>query len=110
MAQIGRAEKVFLRGEMIVDGGEYIGKEIKGLNVASKEDTIGFHAGTKKAGDKVVTSGGRVLGVTALGQNIEEAIQKAYIAVEAIKFDHCFFRRDIGAKALKKVTANTPSS
>ena len=91
--------------------GKYqIGKEIKGLNVASKEDTIGFHAGTKKAGDKVVTSGGRVLGVTALGQNIEEAIQKAYIAVEAIKFDHCFFRRDIGAKALKKVTANTPSS
>ena len=84
--------------------GKYpVGKEIKGLEAAKGADTIVFHAGTKKVNDKIVTSGGRVLGVTALGQNIEEAIQKAYTAVEQIKFDHQFFRRDIGAKALKKI-------
>lgn len=79
------------------------GKEISGLDKASKlSDTFIFHAGTKKEGHKYLTSGGRVLGVTALGKGIDEAIKKAYEAVELIRFDHCFFRRDIGAKALKK--------
>ena len=84
--------------------GKYeVGKEIHGLDTVDAESTIVFHAGTQKADNKIITTGGRVLNVTALGQNIEEAIHKAYIAVDSIKFDHCFFRRDIGAKALKKI-------
>lgn len=79
------------------------GKEIFGLaEVESLKDTFVFHAGTKKEGTKLVTSGGRVLGVTSLGDNIEEAIRKAYESVDKIKFDRCFFRRDIATKALKK--------
>lgn len=85
--------------------GEYEkGKEIKGLDsIDEKFDTFVFHAGTKKEGKKIVTSGGRVLGVTSLGEGIEDAIHKAYEAVEKIQFDRYFFRRDIGARAVKKV-------
>ncbi|MBU0469027.1 MAG: phosphoribosylamine--glycine ligase [Candidatus Omnitrophica bacterium] len=80
------------------------GFEIKGIKAAQKDgDTVVFHAGTKREGSSVVTSGGRVLGVTSLGQGIERAIENAYKAVENIKFDHCFFRRDIGAKAIRKI-------
>ena len=80
------------------------GFEIKGIEEAQKEgDTVVFHAGTKKEGDTVVTSGGRVLGVTSLGRGIEKAIENAYKAVETVQFDHCFFRRDIGAKAIRKI-------
>ena len=80
------------------------GIEITGISTAQeKHGAIVFHAGTKKDGDKLVTCGGRVLGVTSLGNSIENAIEKAYTAVETIKFDHCFFRRDIGAKAMSKV-------
>ena len=60
-----------------------------------------FHAGTKLEKGSVVTNGGRVLGVTSLGSTMEEAIARAYKAVDKIKFDRAFFRRDIGAKALK---------
>ena len=80
------------------------GKEILGLASAGKlSHTFVFHAGTKKEGNKFFTSGGRVLGVTSLGEGIEVAIKKAYDAVEKITFEHCFFRRDIGAKALKSI-------
>ena len=82
------------------------GKAITGLDrLADKEDVWVFHAGTIKEKGAVVTSGGRVLGVTALGDNIEAAIQKAYQAVEEIYFDRNFFRRDIGDKALKRCQA-----
>lgn len=82
--------------------GEYeTGKEIKGLDAVKETHTVVFHAGTKKKDNKIVTAGGRVLGVTSLGETIEQAIERAYDAVEKIKFDRCFFRRDIGAKALK---------
>jgi len=78
------------------------GKEITGLDAAaSVQDTFIFHAGTEKKEGKILTSGGRVLGVTSLGNDIEGAIENAYKSVEKIKFDGCFFRRDIGAKALK---------
>ncbi len=81
--------------------GEYeTGKEIKGLDTIKDSHTIVFHAGTEKK-DKIVTAGGRVLGVTSLGETIEQAIERVYNAVEKIKFERCFFRRDIGAKALK---------
>lgn len=86
--------------------GEYeIGKEITGLKEAEKaEDIVVFHAGTKKEGDKIVTSGGRVLGVTSLGGGIEKAMEQVYKAVDKIKFERCFFRRDIGSKAFKWVS------
>jgi phosphoribosylamine--glycine ligase len=80
-----------------------MGKEIGGLDDFRDElQALIFHAGTKRQGDKIVTSGGRVLGVTALGRGLNEALKKVYRAVDAITFDRCFFRRDIGAKALKK--------
>ena len=82
--------------------GEYAtGKKIKGLNKVDAEKTIVFHAGTKREGSKVLTAGGRVLGVTSLGANIEKAIENVYKDVEKISFERCFFRRDIGAKALR---------
>lgn len=78
------------------------GKEIKGLKKANKEkDVFVYHAGTKKETDKFYTNGGRVLGVTALGEDINKAIDKAYKAVELISFDNMYFRKDIGRKALK---------
>ncbi|HPN55314.1 MAG TPA: phosphoribosylamine--glycine ligase [Candidatus Omnitrophota bacterium] len=82
------------------------GKTIGGLDrLAAREDLWVFHSGTKKETGQVVTSGGRVLGVTALGDNIETAVQRAYQAVEEISFDRCFFRRDIGARALRRCQA-----
>lgn len=79
------------------------GKAILGLETAaSLPDTIVFHAGTRRGRETLETSGGRVLGVTALGNGTEAAIRQAYQAVEQIHFERCFFRRDIGARALKR--------
>ncbi|MDD5680398.1 MAG: phosphoribosylglycinamide synthetase C domain-containing protein, partial [Candidatus Omnitrophica bacterium] len=78
------------------------GKEITGLDETEKlKDAIVFHAGTKRIADKYVTSGGRVLGVTGLGDDMESAISNTYKAVSGIKFENMHFRRDIGRKALK---------
>ena len=57
-----------------------------------------YHAGTKLEDGKFLTNGGRVLGVTALGDTLEEALDKAYAAVEGITFDGAFYRRDIGRR------------
>jgi len=86
--------------------GEYeTGKEITGLKEAGEmEDIVVFHAGTKKEQDKVITCGGRVLGVTSMCGGIEGAIEKVYKAVDKISFERCFFRRDIGSKAFKWVS------
>ena len=73
------------------------GKKIEGLSSVPK-DVYVYHAGTKFDGDDVVTSGGRVLGVTAKGETLEKALEKAYAAVEKIHFDKMFYRRDIGKK------------
>lgn len=79
------------------------GKAIQGLDAAAKlPNTKVFHAGTARAGDQVVTSGGRVLGVTAWGRDLKSAQAAAYAAVEKIRFDGAFFRRDIAAKALRR--------
>ena len=79
------------------------GKEISGLEEIEKfKDIFVFQAGTSLADGKVVTSGGRVLGVTALAKDIEGAIKKAYGAVELIKFAGAHYRKDIGAKALRR--------
>jgi phosphoribosylamine---glycine ligase len=80
-----------------------VGKKILGLDKIAPEDgVVVFHAGTKKDRDSIVTSGGRVLGVTAIGYDhaLEETIRSAYSAVEKITFDGAYFRGDIGKKAL----------
>ena len=61
-----------------------------------------FHAGTACRNGEIVTAGGRVLGVSALGTDIADAIAHAYAGVEKISFEGAFYRHDIGAKALKK--------
>ena len=80
------------------------GHEITGLDEAKAvKDTVVFHAGTGLDNGKVVASGGRVLGVTALGDTVETAINTAYEACGKISFKNCFMRKDIGAKALKRM-------
>lgn len=76
------------------------GIEINGLTDGQLDGVTVYHAGTKRDGDKLVTSGGRVLGVTALGETIEDALAKSYAGVEKIKFDGAHYRKDIGQKAL----------
>jgi phosphoribosylamine--glycine ligase len=76
-------------------------KIISGLDTAAKlPDTKVFHAGTALKDGQIVTNGGRVLGVTALGKDLKAAQAAAYAAVEKIHFDGAHFRRDIAAKAL----------
>jgi phosphoribosylamine---glycine ligase len=78
------------------------GKPIRGLQDAAKlPDVKVFHAGTANRGDEIVTNGGRVLGVTALGKDLRAAQAAAYAAVEKIHFDGAHFRRDIAAKAMQ---------
>ncbi|MBI4664138.1 MAG: phosphoribosylamine--glycine ligase [Verrucomicrobia bacterium] len=77
------------------------GKPVLGLSEVSKmSNTKVFHAGTARAGDQVITAGGRVLGVTAWSATLGAARATAYAAVEKIRFDGAHFRRDIAAKAL----------
>lgn len=78
------------------------GKEITGLAeaTASDPDVVVFHAGTVLKDNRVVTSGGRVLGVTALGATLEEARTKAYAAADLIQFEGKQLRRDIGASVI----------
>ena len=77
------------------------GDDIEGLaEAAMLRDVMVFHAGTKMAGGKIVTSGGRVIGVTALGRDLREAAKRAYEAVSIIRFAHAHYRKDIAARAL----------
>jgi len=78
------------------------GKVIKGLEYfKGREDMIVFHAGTTKKGNEILTSGGRVLNVTAIDNEIESAINKVYSEINKINFEGMYFRTDIGKKALK---------
>ncbi len=80
------------------------GKPITGLDqAAALTDTMVFHAGTAVKDGQVVTAGGRVLGVTARGDDIQAAIDRAYQAVGIIHFDQAHYRTDIGAKAKRHV-------
>ena len=77
------------------------GAVVEGLAAADAvEDCMVFHAGTKRAGDAIVTDGGRVLGVTALGATLDAALERAYQAVGHIRFPGMQFRRDIGRHAI----------
>jgi phosphoribosylamine--glycine ligase len=72
------------------------GKSISGLEEAAQlEDVQIFHAGTRQMGSLTVTSGGRVLAVTALGANVEAARARAYQAAACIHFEGCYYRGDI---------------
>ncbi|CAN1550026.1 PurD Phosphoribosylamine-glycine ligase [Flavobacteriaceae bacterium] len=83
---------------MVVSGGypeEYVnGKVISGIETVT--DSIVFHAGTKAENGKIISNGGRVLAVTSLGTNFEEAIKKSYQSIDKLHFDTMYFRKDIG--------------
>ncbi len=76
------------------------GLEITGLENGQHEGVIVYHAGTALDENKLVTSGGRVLGITALGADLKDALDKAYKAVDEIDFENKHFRKDIGQRAL----------
>ncbi len=83
------------------------GKEISGLEMAGEEkNTVTFHAGTELKKEKVVTSGGRVLGVTSLAPTLRAAIIRAYEAVNKIHFDEMYCRRDIASKGMDRLERN----
>ena len=80
------------------------GMAISGLEDAARmKDVMVFHAGTALEGNKIVASGGRVLGVTALGDTIQKAISKAYLAVSKISWKGSYHRTDIGQKAVRRL-------
>ena len=77
-----------------------VGRRIDGLTDAERINGVKvFHAGTQRQGDSIVTSGGRVLGVTAAGESLEAALAKAYQAAGKIRFEGAHYRKDIGAQA-----------
>ncbi|MCX6991973.1 MAG: phosphoribosylamine--glycine ligase [Kiritimatiellaeota bacterium] len=79
------------------------GDAIAGLKeAAALSETMVFHAGTKLEGGQIVTAGGRVLGVTALGRTLSQTAEKAYQAVARITFKDAHYRRDIAAKGIKR--------
>ncbi len=79
------------------------GIEITGLDKGQLDGVTVYHAGTAIKDSKLVTSGGRVLGVTALGNTLEEALKKSYDAVGKINFENAHYRKDIGQRALNAI-------
>jgi len=80
------------------------GDPIGNISLANEvKDTVVFHAGTALVDDQVVTAGGRVLGITSLGDDLEDALSKAYIAVETISYKNAFYRNDIGHRELRRM-------
>ena len=67
------------------------------------DDSFVFHAGTKKENNTILTNGGRVLGVTALGDTLDSAITNAYLAADKISWQNKYCRKDIGKKGLSYV-------
>ncbi|MGI6520025.1 MAG: phosphoribosylamine--glycine ligase [Fermentimonas sp.] len=89
---------------VVMASGGYPGSYETGKLISGLDEVTGslvFHAGTKEADDGVVTSGGRVLAVTSLGDTMEEALEASYRSIEKIRFEKRYFRRDIG-KDLRK--------
>ena len=80
------------------------GYEIRGLEqLEGQEDLLAFHAGTALAGGKLITAGGRVLGITALAPDIPAAVARAYEGVGQVHFEGAYFRRDIAHRALARL-------
>ena len=84
--------------------GDYAkGSEIRGVDLAEADDNVEvFHAGTRRDGDRLLAAGGRVLNVTALGNSVSEARNRAYAAVDMIDWPDGFCRRDIGWRAIER--------
>lgn len=83
------------------------GQVITGIDEAESTGAVVFHAGTQFKNQKLLTDGGRVLGVTALGETFDDAIAQAYAAVEKIQFEGAYYRRDIGYR-VKTANSATP--
>ena len=80
------------------------GTAISGLDLFSDQsDTFAFHAGIERSGEKLVTASGRVLGITAIAEDITSAITKAYTAIDTVSFDGKYYRTDIGHRALSRL-------
>ncbi|MCL2530677.1 MAG: phosphoribosylamine--glycine ligase [Oscillospiraceae bacterium] len=88
---------------VVIASGGYPEKYSTGhaISFGDAGDAFVYHAGTKLAGGDIVTAGGRVLGITATGASLQQAMNKAYAAVDNIHFDGAFYRKDIGQKALQ---------
>jgi phosphoribosylamine--glycine ligase len=85
------------------------GKVVKGLDAVDDDtDVVVYHAATTRKDSQVVTVGGRVLGVTALGANLDAAVARAYEVVDKLSFDGMYYRKDIGKKALARLHAKLP--
>ena len=78
------------------------GHEISGIEDAAKLGALVFHAGTAAQGDRIVTNGGRVLGVVGRGTDIASAVQAAYASVGQISFKDAYYRKDIAHRALRR--------
>lgn len=91
---------------VIMASGGYPGSYAKGKLIQGLEnipdDVLVFHAGTQKKGNHLLTSGGRVLGVTAVGDNISDAVDKVYQSIGKITYDGAYYRRDIAHRAIKR--------
>jgi phosphoribosylamine--glycine ligase len=109
----GRLNKVKLKIDprptvcIVISSGGYPGSYTKGEVISGIEKVedrhvVVFHAGTALKNKKIVTAGGRVLGVTAIGDQLDEAITRAYAAVSCISWKGSYFRKDIGQKALRR--------
>jgi len=92
---------------VVMASGGYPGSYRKGFPIEGLEgvppDVVVFHAGTAFQEGRIVTAGGRVLGVTAYGPDIRTAVDRAYAAVERIRFEGMHYRRDIGWRALARL-------
>ena len=90
---------------VVAASGGYPQKYETGLPISGLDENgesgkaVVYHAGTKYESGRFLTAGGRVLGITQVGDTLDEALKKAYEAVETIHFDHMHFRHDIGKKA-----------
>jgi phosphoribosylamine--glycine ligase len=78
------------------------GMEISGIAAAESQGVLVFHAGTQIKRGKLLCEGGRILGVTAVGEDFDQAFERVYKAVEAIQFEGKYFRRDIGHRVRSK--------
>ena len=88
-------------------GKKETGKVITGVDAAESRGGVKvFHAGTAFRDRQLLTAGGRVLGVTAIGEDLPSAIEQAYVAVSKIHFDGMHYRRDIGAKGMRRLKAS----
>ena len=85
------------------------GREIRGLErLQGREDLLAFHAGTMLEDGRLLTAGGRVMGITAIAADIPAAVRKVYDGIEQISFDNLYMRRDIGHRACPGITSARP--